>query len=393
MLKKHNIICFSFMPWSEMWKRNQSMMAEMAKFDFIEKVIFVNPDISFWQILKQVVKNGHKGFLTRFFPCQVDPGIWNYTLFHILPVTLQNKVVESLESGHHLKRLRNLNGRTPFILFMNCPNIVYPYPLDELLKSAELSIFDFSDDFIELVHCRKRKKLYLHNIEKYAQSADLVITVNDYLKRKYNYLNPNIHIIKNATNYANFQKEKYAAVPFLEKLKSNNKPIIGYSGISNVTRVDGDMLDYLFISRPDWQFVFVGTMSDELRARFSAYENFFHLPAVPYEQLPDYLFYFQVTIVPFLVNEHTKGNNLLKLHDYLAMGKPVVTTNIGGAEDLRDVIRIADTPQTFLSQIEEALAKDSQQLVLNRKRVAYENSWPNRIKEVEKILINKLYVQ
>ena len=81
-------------------------------------------------------------------------------------------------------------------------------------------------------------------------------------------MNANIHVIKNATNYANFQKEKYEAVPFLEKLKSNNKPIVGYSGISNVTRIDVEILDFLFSTRPDWQFVFVGHMSEELTDRF-----------------------------------------------------------------------------------------------------------------------------
>ncbi len=392
MIKKHNLICFSFMPWTGMWKRNQSMMAEMAKFDFIEKVIFVNPAISFWQAFKQPRKNGVRSFSKHFFPQKIRHNFWTYDLLYALPVSFQVQWVERMESRRHLKRLWRMNGQLPYILFMNCPNILYPQPLDGLLKSATLSIFDFSDDFVELVHSKKGKELYQNNCEKYARAADAVLTVNDYLKTKYGHLNPDIHVIKNATNYANFQKETYAVVPFLEKLKNNNKPIIGYSGISNVTRIDVGILDYLFSIRPDWQFVFVGHMSEELIERFSKYDHFFHSPAVPYEQLPDYLSYFQVTIVPFGVNEHTRGNNLLKFHDYLAMGKPVVTTNIGGAEDLGDVIRIADTPETFLARIEEALADDSQKLVQSRKKVAYENSWPNRIKEVKNILINKLHV-
>jgi glycosyltransferase involved in cell wall biosynthesis len=380
------------MPWSNMWKRNQSMMAEMANFDFIEKVIFVNPDISLWQVFRQPRKNGARSFSKIFFPQKIRHNFWSYDLLYALPVSFQMQCVERMESRRHLKRLCRLNGQMPYILFMNCPNIVYPYPLDELLKSAALSVFDFSDDFVELVHSKQGKELFLNNCEKYARAADVVLTVNDYLKTKYANLNANIHVIKNATNYANFQKEKYETVPFLEKLKSNNKPIVGYSGISNVTRIDVEILDFLFSTRPDWQFVFVGHMSEELTDRFSAYENFFHLPAVPYEQLPDHLSYFQVTIVPFMVNDHTRGNNLLKFHDYLAMGKPVVTTNIGGAEDLGDVIRIADTPDAFLAQIEEALAEDSQQLIRNRKKMAYENSWPNRIKEVKNILINELHL-
>ena len=76
---------------------------------------------------------------------------------------------------------------------------------------------------------------------------------------------------------------------------------------------------------------------------------------VDYISLPNYLQYFDVAIVPFKINAHTKGNDLLKLHDFLAMGKPVVSTEIGGAKDLKDVIRIANSPSNFLEEIEKAL--------------------------------------
>ena len=61
----YNIICFGFMPWSNMWKRNQSMMAEMAKLDFVNKVIFVNPDISLWHILNLKRTNGNESIRHR----------------------------------------------------------------------------------------------------------------------------------------------------------------------------------------------------------------------------------------------------------------------------------------------------------------------------------------
>ena len=369
-----------------MWKRNQSMMAEMAKFDFIDKVIFVNPDISLRQMLKQTKKNGNKGFLKRFFFSRVHQGVWNYTLFHVLPVSIQNKVFERIESRWHLHQLLRLNENTPFILFMNCPNSRYPYPLDELLKIAELSIFDLSDDFIELVHNNQGKALYSHNIKRYLSAADLALAVNGYLKNKYTPINTNIHIIKNATNYSNFDRKKYRAVPLLDNMKSEKKPIIGYSGICNISRIDVVLLDFLLRNRPDWQYVFIGPKGEELTAHVGNYMNFNHLHAVKYERLPDHLNYFQVAIVPFKINDHTKGNNLLKFHDYLAMGKPVVTTNIGGAEDFEGLVRIAGTPADFLIQIEQALAADSPDLILQRKRVAFDNSWPNRIKEVEQLL-------
>jgi glycosyltransferase involved in cell wall biosynthesis len=275
---------------------------------------------------------------------------------------------------------------------MNCPNILYPYPLDDLLKTSELSFFDFSDDFVELTAKKKSKDFLLTNITKYAKASDTVLTVNEHLKAKYSYLNKNIHVFKNATNYYNFDRKSYRVIPFLEKLKSKGNPIIGYSGIANVLRIDSNLLDCIAKKRPDWQFVFIGPTNESLIERYLNYKNFQFIPPVDYQSLPDYIHYFDVAIVPFKKNEHTMGNNLLKFHDYLAMGKPVVSTNVGGATDFKDVLMIADGPFDFLLKIEKSLHSDTPADNIKRKNVALENSWQRRIKEVEGLIRDGLHI-
>ena len=76
------------------------------------------------------------------------------------------------------------------------------------------------------------------------------------------------------------------------------------------------------------------------------------------------------------------GNNLLKFHDYLAMGKPIVSTSVGGATDFKDVLMIADGPSDFLNKIEKSLHCDTPGENIKRKNVALENSWHRRIKEL-----------
>lgn len=377
-----------------MWKRNQSMMGEMANYDFVNKVIFVNPDIWIPRLFvhrSEVVRNS-SGVASKFFPCKRSSKVWEYTPLRFLPLKTRFAKLKRIESQRALRVIRQLNSDMPYVLFMNCPNVYFSYLLDELVKNEALSMFDFSDDFVELVHTKERKEFFLHNITKYAQAADIVLTVNAHLKAKYAHLNKNIHIVKNATNYHNFDRQHYGIVPFLEKLKNNQMPIIGYSGISNISRIDCDILDCLFRKKPKWQYVFMGGKGEELIERFSHYKNFFHLPGVSYELLPDHLNYFNVAIVPFKINDHTKGNDLLKLHDYLAMGKPIVSTKIGGAEDLKDVVRIAQTPEEFLKEIEKALAHTSPDLIQKRKNLALENSWPNRIKQLEKLIKHYLNI-
>lgn len=378
-----------------MWKRNQSMMAELAKQDFVNRVIFVSPHVSIRNIFKRKNRNSHISFSVsdKLFPRKRTPNLWEYTPLHFLPLKGRIPALELMETRMMLQIIRQLNAHKPYILFMNCPNIFSQYLLDNLLKHAELSIFDFSDDFLELVHTKKSKDFFFRNITKYAQAADIVLTVNDHLKEKYSFLNPNIHVIRNATNYYNFDRMQYKSIAFLERIRSAKMPILGYSGMVNTSRIDFSLLDFLVEKRPNWQFVFIGTADSTFTGRYLQYRNVHHLSPVDYHRLPDHIRYFDVAIVPFEINEHTKGNDLLKFHDYLAMGKAVVSTETGGARDLKDVIRIAQRPYDFLEEVEKALIGCTPEDILKRKSVALINSWHNRIKELEELMENRLGIQ
>lgn len=378
-----------------MWKRNQSMMAEMAKCNYVRQVFFVNPTIS----LKKCFGPAQKKFSvsigarSNILPFKVSSKVTVYQPVTFLPLKSKFPILKKIEGRIILQVIRSLNCGVPYILFMNCPNITSHNVLDSLLEEASLSFFDFSDDFTALGYDESTKKLFHQNCMKYARSANVVLAVNEYVKDKYFDVNPNIHVIRNATNYENFSREIYEEIDVLEQIKQNDSPIIGYSGIANMGRIDGELLDFLIRQRPHWQFVFVGPAHEHFRERYGMCLNIHILESVAYQELPRYLQYFDVGIVPFQDNKNTKGNDLLKLHDYLAMGKPVVSTNIGGAVDLRDVICIADNPQEFLKCIEELLKKgEGEEEVVKRKHLAFKNSWNTRIAELE-TLVRKNLIQ
>jgi len=368
------------------------MMAELAKWDLMNRVIFVNPLLSIRTVVKRnsgslnsSINNYHK-----LLPSHITPKLIVYTPINILPYKRYLAPLKKFGIRIMLGIIRLLNSDKPYILFMNCPNIFSHYILDELLKDAKLSVFDFSDDFVELSYGMNTTELFRRNVTKYAQKADIVLAVNDHIKKKYSFLNTNIHVIRNATNYDNFDRKNYKIIDFLERLKSSKKPIIGYSGIANMSRIDSNILDFLLEKKPDWQFVFIGPAKVNFLEKYMQNKNVHHIPPVNYDELPNYIYYFDVAIVPFKKNEHTKGNDLLKLHDYLAMGKPVVSTDIGGAEDLKDLISIAQNPLDFLGQIEKTLFNSTLEDVVRRKKMALKNSWHNRIKEVESLIVNFL---
>jgi glycosyltransferase involved in cell wall biosynthesis len=391
MNKRYNLICFGFMPWGNMWKRNQSMMAELSKSDFIEKLLFVNPRMSLKSTFHERVNPVYgEGTVRSIRPKPVGAKITVYTPMTWLPLKGLLPQLMGLEDYITLKIIQWLNGKRPYILFLNCPNFPSNRVLDELANEATLTLFDFSDDFPELGYDKKTREGFRRHSMKYAQKADVVLTVNEYIKEKYAQLNPNVHVIRNATNFENFNRSRFEPVARLEALRQGGNCIIGYSGIANLSRIDTNILDELIRHKPDWHFVFVGPAQSSFLNRYSGFENFHAWGAMKYTELPNVMRYFDVAIVPFLINDHTKGNDLLKLYDYLALGKPVVSTRIGGAEDLRGVIHLADTPSEFLREVETAMRLDNSKSVEVRKGVARANSWFKRIEEVKSVMLSAL---
>jgi len=386
MNKKLNIICFGFLPWSSLWKRNQSMVTEMANFEFINKVVFVNPESSVRNYLSNRLDPAFNlSKYHQFIPRKYQSNIWIYSPFRFLPMKNRLPAMEKAENRLMLQTIKLLNRGQSFILLMNRPVNSLNFILDRLNQKAELSIFDLSDDFVEYYRedAYQKRSSCLTNIKTYAGGADIVVSINEHIRNKYNELNKNIVIVRNATNVKNFQRDRYNSIKDLEYLKSKKKIIIGYSGSFRENRIDFNLLDYLIETKREWEYVFIGDADKVCQERYSKYTNVLILKEVDYQHLPDYLSYFDLAIVPFKINEHTKGNDLLKFHDYLAMGKPIVSTDIGGASDLDNMVNIGHDPTEFIRKMELALLENTQLQTAKRKEFATKNSWKERITQLE----------
>lgn len=386
-MKKYNLVCFGYFPWGTMWKRNQSMMAQISKFSYIQNLIFVNPE-------QNIRKRFSNKTTTNLLPSKISNGLWVYSPYRIFPFKKQLPSLQRVEDKFYYTILKWLIRGKPYILFMNNPIKTNDYMQDRLLADASLSIFDLSDDFVEYfndANDHKRKRC-LGNLNKYAGAADMVLAVNEHVKTKYSYLNAQIQVIRNATNYDNFNRKTYDGVTFLDELALNNTTVAGYSGGIRENRIDFNLLDFILQSKKTWKFIFIGEADKAFKQRFLKYSNVYLFPPVDYTTLPDCLNYIDLAIVPFKICEHTKGNDLLKYHDYLAMGKPVVSTDIAGAQDLADVISIAHTHQEFTQKMDQELQNNSPETVQKRKATAFNNSWPKRMKAFEAILLERLSV-
>ncbi|AKU97461.1 Glycosyltransferase [Labilithrix luteola] len=189
-------------------------------------------------------------------------------------------------------------------------------------------------------------------------SADVVFTGGHGLWEAKRHLHPRIHPFPSSVDVDHFGQARIA-MNEPEDQRVIARPRLGFFGVLD-ERLDIELLQGAAERKPDWQFVMVGPVVKIDPATLPRRPNIHYLGPRNYEQLPSYLAGWDVTIMPFARNESTRFISPTKTLEYLAAGKPVVSTSIRdvvrhfAAEQL---VRIADSAADFVSEVEGALSE------------------------------------
>jgi len=189
----------------------------------------------------------------------------------------------------------------------------------------------------------------------------------------------NIYLLSNGVSdsYLNYALKEQTCY----KLKDLPRPIIGYTGSIN-WHLDIKLYKYIAQSRPMWSLVLMGNPVNRAIIKvFKEHDNIRFFNEVPLKELPAYISNFDVCINYLKENKVNNSGTSLKLLNYLALGKPIVSSNTAGASQYADVLYLASTP-------EEALNEKDSDLMNKRKRIANEQSWSKKIKEVHDLMIS-----
>ncbi|MBI5621657.1 glycosyltransferase [Candidatus Falkowbacteria bacterium] len=263
-------------------------------------------------------------------------------------------------------------------------NPLYSVSLEELgqqLLGHKLFVFDAVDNWLEHSAFRRYRARLRQGYDLICRDADLVFTVSDYLRRT---IFPNCrkgYWVPNGIDLDHFTLQAGDAPP--TAFKHIPRPIIGYHGIIQ-DRFDLALTKYLAEKNPDKSIVLLGSNAwpvyeKILRRELAHYRNIYLLPFVPYQELPQYLRHIDVGIIPHKVTELTKSMNPMKLYEYSACGKPVVTTSIAGAETFQNILYVAQSYQEFNDKIQLALREDDARLARTRREVVADDSWDGRV--------------
>jgi glycosyltransferase involved in cell wall biosynthesis len=161
-------------------------------------------------------------------------------------------------------------------------------------------------------------------------------------------------------------------------LRELPRPIIGYVGGMH-RHVDFDLLKRMAAARPSWSWVCVGALQADATG-LGALPNVHLLGQKPHEQLAAYMRRFDVCVVPYANNAYTQTVVPTKINEYLAMGKPVVSTDLPTVLEFNARHRVLTTAppraESFLLAIERALRLPKDRATrLNRRRVAELYDW------------------
>jgi UDP-galactopyranose mutase len=220
-----------------------------------------------------------------------------------------------------------------------------------------LTVFDCMDELSAFKNAPQEMK---DREAELLRRADLVFTGGQSLYEAKLGRHHDLHVFPSSIEFGHFaQARTHSGEPADQA--GIPHPRIGFCGVID-ERFDIDLLDAIARLRPDYHFVMIGPVVKIDPATLPLHANIHYLGGKSYKELPRYLAGWDAAILPFAHNESTRFISPTKTPEYLAAGKPVVSTSIMdvvrpyGAQKL---VRIADTPSDFVQAIELALTEDA----------------------------------
>lgn len=385
MLTGQDIIFISSIEWNFVWQGHQEISLRLAaagnRVFYIENTGIRAPGwgdaARIGSRIKRWVKTLWSGGIR-----QVAPNVWVCSPLVMPPF------------GAHWQRRLNRRLFLPLIrravrrLGFNA-NVVWTYlPSDtaldllNLLRTPEsVTAYYCGADFPELVTDGDR--LCATEIEL-ANVCDVVFANCEALTRRFDNSSAVVHQITFGVDLAAFPftAESEPATP--TELQGLTGPVIGYVGGLH-RHVDLNLLREMALARPDWSWVFVGPEQTSL-APLRGLSNVHLLGQKPHQELAAYIRRFDVCLIPYLQNAYTATVVPVKLNEYLAMGKPVVSTALPVVCEFNSRHQVLTTapnePREFLSAIETALSAGDEDRRRHRREVAELSDWRIRLNQL-----------
>lgn len=251
--------------------------------------------------------------------------------------------------------------------------IIYEY-IDELSDEISGHLPDFVYD--------RHKNIIEDKSNIAVGSADKLIEEIEEIRGK-----ENVAMITNGVQYDHWQYRSDEVPEKLKDIVSKGNPIIGYFG-ALAKWFDYELLKKVAKERPNYEIVLIGFLYDNSfkDSKIDELENVYYLGIVDYKELNQYSQYFTISTIPFLLNDITESTSPVKLFEYMAMGHPIVTTDMRECRKYKSVL-IGKSHEDFIEKLDFALTLDKKDEYYNYlKEEALANTWREKAAILDRLI-------
>jgi teichuronic acid biosynthesis glycosyltransferase TuaH len=396
MTDRLDIVVFPFRDWRKceqgLRRRDASVVLGLTNHPAVRRVLVVDRPLAvphlFFEAMRRRPPRVLQGRLVHrgAFSTLTRVGKKLFVLDFIVPDIVHSLLLRRAWWPHILRQqvvVRRTRAATDSLGMTN-PVLWLCTPISAPLIGSlgeDLVVFDAIDDWRKHPEMGPYRTAAAEGYELIRRRADVILSVSESLAKSLAGGRAESHWVPNGVDLALFTPEGPRAKDVLEL----PAPRIGYAGVVE-RRVDLEMMAKVATSMPSLSFVFVGPFDRRLVSSLKRQPNVHFLGSRPFEELPSYVRAMDVCLMPHRVDAFTRSMNPLKLYEYLACGRPVVSTPVSGTEQFDGLIAIANNPPQFVDSIARSLASRPEEQA--RRRAAAEgHSWERRVNDMLEIVL------
>jgi glycosyltransferase involved in cell wall biosynthesis len=364
------IIVHSHLRWDFVWQRPQQLLSRLAQRNhvlFVEEPLYLDDIASARLDISLPMTNMH-----RAVP--------------MLPGTLRGQYDESIVRVRELVR-RHIGADGPLGgLFARPIQWFYtPMPAPAMIGAfgERAVVYDCMDELSKF----RFAPTELVDRERYLMTSSDVVFAGGYKlsQSKARYHN-NVHFFGCGVDVTHFATARSAELAVPREIATLTKPVVGYYGVID-ERIDYELLRSIATSIPEAELVMVGPVVKVDAADLPQGHNIRWLGQRQYAELPAHVKGFDVCLMPFALNDATEYINPTKTLEYMAAGKPIVSTAVSDVvHNFTPVVAVANTHAEFVAAVRKAIESPSAELIARGLEQARSNSWESIVARMERII-------
>ena len=364
------IIVHSHLRWDFVWQRPQQLLSRFAQ---RSRVLFVEEPI----------------YLDDVGDARLDlttPTERVHRAVPLLPGTLRGEYDASIAVTRELVRRQLAADGALGGLFAGAIQWFYtPMPAPAMIGAFDerAVVYDCMDELSKF----RFAPAALVDRERYLMAqSDVVFTGGFKLSQSKAKYHQNVHFFGCGVDVAHFATARSAEVEVPREIAALKRPVVGYYGVID-ERIDYELLRTLAASLPDAELVMVGPVVKVDPAELPQAANIHWLGQRQYTELPAHVKGFDVCLMPFALNEATEYINPTKTLEYMAAGKPIVSTAVSDVvHNFTPVVAVADTYEEFVAAVRSAIESPNREMIARGLEQARANSWESIVARMERII-------